>query len=203
MSGIRSVNSRDSRRKLRRWGFSAVFNKTEGGSVGKNMPGVVYGDYTEAQSVAARLVAIFKEKNPEVDVEVRPIPYETVSIETKRQFEGLNDQASLVTKAAFILADKYRLSVGIIDKDVAQIVNEAVEEARESLFPRLQQAQEKMRALKESVNSKAPATEEPVPAEPEVKDRKRGIEAVREALEGTGVDEASIVHLEDPLEEAA
>lgn len=190
MSGIHSIKSKDSRRKLRRWGFVATIIR-EGNAVGHNMPGVMYGDFVEAKAVAERLKGTFTEKNPTLEVKIEPVPYETVSIETKRQFEGLNDQASLIAKAAFILGEKYRLSVGVIDKDVSQIVNEAIEEARQFLFPRLEQAKAKAAAIEGEL-----AEAEVVP-EPEVKDRKRGIEAVREALEGTDVDEGSILHLED------
>ncbi len=204
MSGIHSVKSKDSRRKLRRWGFAATFNKSSN-SVGKNMPGVVYGDYSEAVAVADRLKATFIGENKDLEVEITPVPFETVSLETKLQFEGLNDQAGLIAKAVFILAEKYRLSLGVVDKSVQVIVNEAIDEARKYLFPRYEQAQAKVAAIEEGIASQVATAEVVVPAEPvpEVKERKRGIEAVREALEGSGADEASIIHLEEPLEAAA
>jgi hypothetical protein len=202
MAGIHSIKSKDSRRKLRRWGFVATITRPGGNAAGQNMPGVMYGDHVEAKAVAERLKDAFTAKNPDAQttVTVEPVPYETVSIETKRQFEGLNDQASLIAKAAFILAEKYRLSVGVIDKDVAQIVNEAIEEARQFLFPRLEQAKAKATALSDELSQGEVVTDKEL--EPKMKNRKRGIEAVREALEGTDVDEGSLLHLEEPAEEA-
>lgn len=188
MSGhVHSIKSKDSRRKLRRWGFAATITRPDGNAVGQNMPGVVYGDHSEAVAVAERLKKAFSEKSPEVTVKIQPIPYETVSIETKRQFEGLNDQASLIAKAAFILAEKYRLSVGVIDRDVAQFVNEAIEEARKSLFTRLERATEKAAALEGGLTAGGVVED---PEDPEKKNRKRGIEAVNEAL-NQPVDEAA------------
>ena len=194
---VHNIKSKDARRALRRWGFSATITHPGGEATGQNMPGVVYGNHVEALSVADRMKEIFLKQNPEVTVLIEPIPYETVSIETKRQFEGLNDYGSLIAKAAFILADKYKMSIGIIDKDVAQIVNEAVEEARQFLFPRNEQAKAKMQALEDGLGEDTHMVDEPIPVEPEHKDRKRGIEAVREALEGSVPDQESIVQLEN------
>jgi hypothetical protein len=91
----------------------------------------------------------------------------------------MNDQANLFNKTAFILAEKYRLA-STTDKEIVQIVTEAVEEARQFLFPRLREAQAKVAALETAaaVPAATPATEEPKPK------RKLGIDAVREILDG-------------------
>jgi len=172
--------SKAARQKLRRWTFAATIKLENGQVQGFNLPGVVYGNSAEAKQTAEALLKQFKSdpKAPQ-DAEVTPQGHETVSQATVRQLQGMNDQANLFNKTAFILAEKYRLA-STTDKEIVQIVTEAVEEARQFLFPRLREAQAKVAALETAaaVPAATPATEEPKPK------RKLGIDAVREILDG-------------------
>lgn len=159
--------SKESRQKLRRWTFAAQMKMESGHVQGFNMPGLTYGNSHEAQATAKELLDKFKsgEGAPE-NVEIIPIAHETVSMATKRQLQGLNDQSNLATKAAFVLAEKYRLSASS-DKTVVELVTEAFEEARAHLFPRLKEAQ---------------ATIDELEVEIEKPKRKLGIDALNEIL---------------------
>lgn len=165
MSG--APRSKEARQKLRRWTFAAQMKMENGEIRGFNMPGLTYGNSHEAQLTAADLLAKFKsgESAPE-NVEIVPIGHETVSMATKRQLEGLNDQSNLATKAAFVLAEKYRLSTSS-DKTVVEIVTSAFDEARDHLFPRLKEAKAKIEAMEVEVDKPK---------------RKLGIDAVNEIL---------------------
>ena len=163
-----------SRQKMRRWTFAAEMKLEDGQKFSSKLPGMIYGNSQEAHQTAAGLLRQFlSDPTAPQDATVVPIAHETVSPDTVRQFRGMNDQVNLFTKAAFILAEKYRLA-STTDKEIIQLVNEAVEEAREHLYPRLREAQAKVAALD------APAVEA---IEAERPKRKLGIDAVREILD--------------------
>ncbi len=158
------------REGLRRWGFSATIFHGDGTQAGKHMPGLSYGSYEQAVAVGDRLKAIFLENNElaaDDIVKVEPTPYEKISPDTMRQFEGLNDQAALVGKALFIMAEKYKEFISACNepiddcsKSIGQLVNDALDKAREILFPRLGQATLKLSQVEGAVVAMA---QEPVP----------------------------------------
>lgn len=156
------------REGLHRWGYGATITHADGTVVGKHMPGLSYGTHEDAVQVGDRLKSIFLENNELAKddiLSVEPIPYEKISVETQRQFEGLNDQTALVGKALFLLAAKYSLAASerdIAGASVGQIVSEVLEEARKELFPRLEQATLKLSQVEGAVVAMA---EEPVPVD--------------------------------------
>ena len=181
--------SRDSRKKLRRWTFTAEMKLDSGQIQQFKLPGVVYGNSAEAQDTAAKLLEQFKSApdSPQ-DVQVHPQGHETVSSETVSQLKGMNDYANLFNKALFIMAERYRLASST-DKEIVTLVTEAVEEARTVLFPRLAAAQAKVAALDEAKEAAYEAAAEemfpdpPTPPATEVRPRmKLGIDAVNEIL---------------------
>ena len=178
--------SRDSRKKLRRWTFTAEMKLDSGQTQQFKLPGVVYGNSAEAQATAAKLLEQFKSApdSPQ-DVQVHPQGHETVSSETVSQLKGMNDYANLFNKALFIMAERYRLASST-EKEIVTLVTEAVEEARIVLFPRLAAAQAKVAALDDGIHEvHESAAEVLVPAPPATEERPRmklGIDAVNEVL---------------------
>ena len=178
--------SRDSRKKLRRWTFTAEMKLDSGQTQQFKLPGVVYGNSAEAQATAAKLLEQFKSApdSPQ-DVQVHPQGHETVSSETVAQLKGMNDYANLFNKALFIMAERYRLASST-EKEIVTLVTEAVEEARIVLFPRLAAAQAKVAALDDGIQEvHESAAEVLVPAPPATEERPRmklGIDAVNEVL---------------------
>ncbi len=178
--------SRDSRKKLRRWTFTAEMKLDSGQTQQFKLPGVVYGNSAEAQATAAKLLEQFKSApdSPQ-DVQVHPQGHETVSSETVAQLKGMNDYANLFNKALFIMAERYRLASST-EKEIVTLVTEAVEEARIVLFPRLAAAQAKVAALDDGIHEvHESAAEVLVPAPPATEERPRmklGIDAVNEVL---------------------
>ena len=180
--------SRDSRKKLRRWTFTAEMKLDSGQVQQFKLPGVVYGNSAEAQDTAAKLLKQFKSApdSPQ-DVTVHPQGHETVSSETVSQLKGMNDYANLFNKALFIMAERYRLASST-DKEIVTLVTEAVEEARVVLFPRLAAAKAKMEALDAGTEAAYEAAAEelfPDPPAPPAEERPRmklGIDAVNEVL---------------------
>lgn len=161
------------REGLHRWGYSATITHTDEVVVGKHMPGLCYGSYEEAVQVGDRLKTVFLDNNvlaKDDILSIEPIPYEKISVETQRQFEGLNDQATLVGKALYLLAAKYKDLIGMANEPIEgesgksenQIVNDVLEEARKILFPRLEQATLKLSQVEGAVVAIA---EEPVPVD--------------------------------------
>lgn len=169
--------SKGSRQKLRRWTFAAQIQFENGQTHGSKMPGVVFGNSAEAQAVAKELQLNYT-KDPESpqNLEIVPIGHETVSLHTKRQLEGLNDNANLAFKAAYILAERLKIAVGL-EQTEHQIVQESVEQARKHLFPRLREAQEKVAALEAEAAAESKAIEDAKPK------RKIGIDALNEILD--------------------
>jgi hypothetical protein len=178
--------SRDSRKKLRRWTFTAEMKLDSGQTQQFKLPGVVYGNSAEAQATVAKLLEQFKSApdSPQ-DVQVHPQGHETVSSETVAQLKGMNDYANLFNKALFIMAERYRLASST-EKEIVTLVTEAVEEARIVLFPRLAAAQAKVAALDDGIHEvHESAAEVLVPAPPATEERPRmklGIDAVNEVL---------------------
>ena len=178
--------SRDSRKKLRRWTFTAEMKLDSGQTQQFKLPGVVYGNSAEAQATVAKLLEQFKSApdSPQ-DVQVHPQGHETVSSETVAQLKGMNDYANLFNKALFIMAERYRLASST-EKEIVTLVTEAVEEARIVLFPRLAAAQAKVAALDDGIQEvHESAAEVLVPAPPATEERPRmklGIDAVNEVL---------------------
>ena len=170
--------SKESRQKIRRWSFSGELPLENGGKTGFDLPGMSVGTAADAQATADRLLEQFK-SSPEAPagVKIIPIGHETVSPEIQRQLQGLNDQQNLFNKATFILAENYRLATGS-EKDLLTIVTEATEEARKALFPKLEQAIEKVAAITQQIaDQESAAAAAPAPK------RKLGIEALNEILE--------------------
>lgn len=174
--------SKGSRQKLRRWTFAAQIKLESGQVVGSKMPGVVYGNSAEANAVAKELQAKYGQtEGASQGMEVVPISHETVSLDTKRQLEGLNDNANLAFKSAYILAERLKIAMGLEETE-HQIVTGAVEQARKHLFPRLDKANEKVAeleaqtAVQEIDNGGDGFNESPKPK------RKIGIDAVNEIL---------------------
>lgn len=180
-----SPKSKAARQKLRRWTFVAEMALENGQKAGFNLPGLIYGNSHEAQLTAADLLKKFTDDpNAPQDVVVVPVGHETVSHQTKHQLQGLNDQSNLMTKTAFILAERVRLLLGS-DKSVVELMDEAVKEAREHLFPRLKEAQLKMAAIDAPLEPAVESQQAELPqAQPEVEKPKRklGIDAVNELL---------------------
>jgi hypothetical protein len=148
-----SLKSKGSKQKLRRWSFIAHLKLEAAGERAFKMPGFVFGNSAEARNTADELKKKFLDGEDKFDaVEIECVAHETVSIDTQRQLLGLNDQVNLMTKTSFVLAERLRLGLGE-SKDVAELVGDAVEQARKHLFPRLEKAKEKMAALEASVNA--------------------------------------------------
>ena len=179
-SNLSIPKSREARQKLRRWTFIVEMKLESGEQQNYAMPGLVYGDSREAHETAAALLQQFKEGGPDTPDGVRivPVGHETVSPETRRQLLGLQDQAKLATSACFVLAEKYRKAGHMLDEAV-DLVKAAHDEARDVLFPRLKQAEEKVEAI-ENTDFSLPVAPS-APEEPKVK-RKIGREAYDEIM---------------------
>lgn len=160
--------SKEARRKVRRWSFKGLIQKPEG-VFGKHMPGVFFGTAAEADEVAARMRETFMaQEGANPSVVVSPVPHETVSIETRNQIDQLNSQAALVARAAFILAEKHRLSIGRLDATAGDLVKEAIDEAT---------------GLARTSQSDTVPVVEPEPIEQEPKpERRRGIDEFNRIL---------------------
>lgn len=167
--------SKSSRQKLRRWSFITRM-KMEGGDVQTHqLPGLSYGNSAQAQQTADDLLEQFKKhEGAPQDVTLIPVGHETISETTMRQLNGLQSQVNLITKAAFILAEKLRLASST-DKSLEDLVGEASNQARAHLFPRWAEAQAKVADLDiEPVTS--------IEADAPKPKRKLGIDAVNAIL---------------------
>jgi hypothetical protein len=169
--------SKSSRQKLRRWSFITRMKMETGDVQTHQLPGLSYGNSAQAQQTADDLLAQFKQhEGAPQDVTLIPVGHETISETTMRQLNGLQAQVNLITKAAFILAEKFRLA-STTDKSIEDLVGEASNQARAHLFPRWAEAQAKINDLDvEAVTS----VEADVVA-PKAK-RKLGIDAVNAIL---------------------
>jgi hypothetical protein len=167
--------SKESRQKLRRWSYMAEMN-VAGVKQNFKMPGITYGNSSEAALVGVKLLEQFN-LDPSMTAEARvvPIAHETISLTTKTQFTGMQDQVNLVTKASLILAERLRIALGL-DQEITQIVYEAQEQAREYLYPRLREAKLTMQKV---IAEQAAADRAAEDARPR---RKLGIDAVNEML---------------------
>jgi type IV secretory pathway TrbL component len=175
--------SKESRQKLRRWTF-AVEMKLEGGQThAYKVPGVVFGNAAEAKAVAAELTKNYaKEDMAPAGLEIIPVSHETVSADTKRQLEGLNENSNLAFKAAYILAHRVKIAAGL-EQTEHDLVQDAVELARKQLNKRLAEAPEELvaeadAAVPTQANTAEVSTETPKPK------RKIGIDALNEILNG-------------------
>jgi hypothetical protein len=172
-NAVLNLKSKDARRAQRRWSFVAVIIHEDLTKVERPMPGIFFGTQEEAIALGKNMADKFRLSTPNVNVDVNLVPHETISIETRQQFEDLNRQAGLVMQACFLIAEQFRVETKV-DKTAEELVQLALNQARDVMLMQM--------------GGEAPKTEgEPTPSSiilprEDKSDRKRGIEAVNEAL---------------------
>jgi hypothetical protein len=127
----KTLNSKDARKALRRWGFKTLVSYPDGNVGEKKLPGAFFGNYEEAQNVVKDLTSKFMDQNKDAkSIVVKPIAFETVSLETRQQLYALNNQATIVMQALYVMAEEFRVATKS-DKNVDDLVHIAIQTAED------------------------------------------------------------------------